>query len=182
MSTRSVLLAVLALALSGTACQPPAQEAAGLSEEDVAAIRNNVEQEVVQIALAGDSAAFAAEHTEDAVRLPPNAPLIKGRADIEASYLPFNLTDLTQTLEEVEGRGDLAYARWTYELTGTVEGVPITDQGRKARGPRYRAAVMAAAEGRQRRRWVTITRGGGFGGNETAIKIAIKGDRERPKE
>jgi hypothetical protein len=41
---------------------------------------------------------------------------------------------------------------------------------------------MAAAEGRQRRRWVTITRGGGFGGNETAIKIAIKGDRERPKE
>jgi ketosteroid isomerase-like protein len=130
MSTRSVLLAVLALALSGTACQPPAQEAAGLSEEDVAAIRNNVEQEVVQIALAGDSAAFAAEHTEDAVRLPPNAPLIKGRADIEASYLPFNLTDLTQTLEEVEGRGDLAYARWTYELTGTVEGVPITDQGK----------------------------------------------------
>jgi hypothetical protein len=38
MSTRSVLLAALALAVASTACQPPAQQAGPLSEEDVAAI------------------------------------------------------------------------------------------------------------------------------------------------
>jgi hypothetical protein len=32
MSVRSISLALLALALASTACQPPAQEAAGLSE------------------------------------------------------------------------------------------------------------------------------------------------------
>ncbi|UCC84570.1 MAG: DUF4440 domain-containing protein [Gemmatimonadota bacterium] len=130
MSTRSVMLVALAVSLVTTACQPPAQEAAGLSEEDVAAIRNIIEQEWVQVSLAGDAAAAAAMHTEDAVRLPPNAPLIKGLADIEASLAAFNLTDFTQTLEEVGGRGDLAYARATYEFTETVEGVPITDQGK----------------------------------------------------
>jgi ketosteroid isomerase-like protein len=130
MSTRSVLLAVLALALASAACQPPAQEAAGLSDEDIAAIRNVVEQEWVEAMLAGDAAAAAAMHTEDAVRLPPNAPLIKGLADIEASLAAFNLTEFAQTLEEVDGRGDLGYARGTYVSTGMVEGVPVTEQGK----------------------------------------------------
>jgi uncharacterized protein (TIGR02246 family) len=123
---------VLALALASTACQPPAQEAAALSDEDIAAIRNVVEQEWVEAMLAGDAAAAAAMHTEDAVRLPPNAPLIKGLADIEASLAAFNLTEFAQTLEEVDGRGDLAYARGSYESTGMVEGAPesVTEQGK----------------------------------------------------
>ena len=38
MKARVTLSAVLALALASTACQPPTQEAAGLSDEDVAAL------------------------------------------------------------------------------------------------------------------------------------------------
>ena len=38
MKTRTIVFAVLALGLAGSACQPPAQEASGLSEEDVAVV------------------------------------------------------------------------------------------------------------------------------------------------
>jgi ketosteroid isomerase-like protein len=90
MGTRSVLLAALALAFAGTACQPPAQQAAGLSEEDVAAIR---------------------------VRMPPNESMIEGHAAITADFdaLP-PVTGFTLTPQVVAGEGDLAYARGAFTL------------------------------------------------------------------
>lgn len=125
MKARALVLAVLALGLASFACQPPAQEPAGLSEEDVAAIRA-VPQSYAEAVLVSDWAAVASHYTEDAVRLPPNALLIEGRAAIQAAYegLPRTFTEFSSTPLEIDGRGDLAYARGTATLTFAVEGVP----------------------------------------------------------
>jgi uncharacterized protein (TIGR02246 family) len=132
-NARSTLLAALALALAGTACQPPAQEAGALSEEDVAAIRA-IPQLYAEAVVASDWPAVASYYTEDAVRLPPNAPLIEGRAAIQAAYegRPGTVTEYSNTPVEIEGRGDLAYARGTYTLTFAVPGMaePISDSGK----------------------------------------------------
>jgi ketosteroid isomerase-like protein len=133
MSARNVLIAGLALALASTACQPPAQDAAGLSEEDVAAIESTVAS-FVRSLLANDLAEWAALHTEDAVTLPPNQPAVKGRADIQNWVSAFSLTDLTATPLEIDGRDGLAYSRNTYSYSGTLTAqgtsVPVTDSGK----------------------------------------------------
>jgi uncharacterized protein (TIGR02246 family) len=132
MSTRSVLLAALALALASTACQPPAQEAAGLSEEDVATIAASPDA-FAEAMLAGDWAAVAALYTEDAVFMHPNRPAVEGRAAIQArmeQLRPFE--QFEATIVEIDGRGDLAFVRATYSETYTVEGTPepIHDTGK----------------------------------------------------
>jgi uncharacterized protein (TIGR02246 family) len=93
-SARTTLFAVLVLALASMACQPPAQEAGPLSEEDVAAIRA-VPQSYTEAMLANDYAAVAALWAEDAVLMAPNEPLIEGRAAIQASYeaMPVTVTE-----------------------------------------------------------------------------------------
>ncbi len=132
MSVRSISLALLALALASTACQPPAQEAAGLSNEDVAAIRG-ISDTYAQLSLAGDVADQAAMFTEDAVRMPPNEPAHEGRAAIQAYLEGFpTITEFVSTTTEVGGAGDVAFARGTYSLTATPEGAlePVSDSGK----------------------------------------------------
>ena len=136
MNTRSALLIALALGLAASACSGPAPEATPLSEEDVAAIKDLAERQVVEVLLAEDWAGFAAMFTEDAVRMPPNEPLHQGRAAIEAwtstNWGPITTTELSQTVLDVDGRGDLAYARGSYTATVEVPGVPqpIDDIGK----------------------------------------------------
>ena len=80
-----------------------------------------------------DSAAGAALYTEDAVLMPPNQPMVQGRAAIQTwkeaspTFTEFNLT-----VEEIDGRGDLAFVRGTYSLTMELEGAPepIQDTGK----------------------------------------------------
>lgn len=128
MSTRSIMLAALALALASTACQPPAQEAGPLSEEDVAAIRNMMEQEWTRSVLAGDVDAWAGLWVEDGVLMEPNAPAIVGREAIRgylADFLAaFSITDFSVVVDDVDGRGDLAYVRGTDTVTYTAPGMP----------------------------------------------------------
>jgi len=111
--------------LGAVACQPGASP---LTDEDVAAIRSAAEQEVVEATLAGDWSRFVASFTEDAVRLPPNEPLHQGRDAIrqwaEANWGPLTFTEFTMTVEDVDGRGDLAYAWGPYAATVEVPGLP----------------------------------------------------------
>jgi len=121
------LLGTLALVVASTACQPPAQEAAGLSEEDVAAITKDVEEGWVGAMKAGDLATLAAMFTEDAVNMPENEPAHQGREAIKAwlsAFDDFQFTDLRQTVEEIAGRDDLAYVRGAFSATVEVEGEP----------------------------------------------------------
>ncbi|UCF18766.1 MAG: SgcJ/EcaC family oxidoreductase [Gemmatimonadota bacterium] len=127
MSARSVLLAVLALALASTGCQPPGQAPAGLSEEDDAAIRARTEG-YVQAALAGDAAAVSAFFSEDALRMPPDQPAVEGRAAIQAWHEAVvgagTYSQFTATPVQIEGRGDLAFVRGTFSITWTPQGAP----------------------------------------------------------
>ena len=134
MNARTPLLAALALTLASTACQAPGQEPAGLSEEDVAAIRSILPQ-VDRAILAGDWGAAVAVMTEDGLWLPPNGPAIQGRDAMQA-YLESADPAMTEhTLEwpEVDGRGDLAYARGVYAETFTVGEAPepVEDVGKQ---------------------------------------------------
>lgn len=124
MSARRMVFAVLALALASTACQRPAQEPAGLSEEDVASIRASTES-FAEAIRAGDWAGATAFYTEDAVFMPPNEPALQGRAAIEAWMGAFPpLTQFSLTAVEIDGRGDLAYVRGTLSMTIMPEGAP----------------------------------------------------------
>jgi uncharacterized protein (TIGR02246 family) len=121
---------VALLALSAVACQP---QAGPLSEEDVAAIQNHVAAHA-DTEGASDWAATAALYTEDALRMQPNEPAIQGRAAIQAAFesWPGTITSLSVRAAEVDGRGDLAYARGPYSIIFTVEGVEeaMSDDGK----------------------------------------------------
>lgn len=132
MIARNALVAWVAIALTSTACQPPAQEVRPLSEEDVAAIRSFFEVHTQNV-LASDWAADAALYTEDAVRLPPNGAAIRGRAAIQAALAQVDtVLDFTESAVELDGRGDLAYAWVAYSLTAVLQGSvePIRDTGK----------------------------------------------------
>ncbi len=125
MSARSILLAAFALVVTSTACQPPAQEAGPLSEEDVAAIRD-FNDLVVEAVLANDASALTAVYTEDGVRMAPNEPAQQGRAAIQAAHEASraNVTKLSITPSEIDGLDGLAYVRGTYSATVAGEGMP----------------------------------------------------------
>ena len=125
MNARVALLTVLTLALASAACQPPAQEAGPLSDEDMAAIQA-VPESYTEAILANDFAAVAAHYAGDAVFMGPNMPLIEGRAAIQASYesIPGTVVAYSNTPVMIEGSGDLAYARGTIQMTVAVEGLP----------------------------------------------------------
>ncbi len=126
MNTRLILVAAFALSLTSVACQPAAQEAASgaLSAEDVAAITNTIDS-FVRANLASDWAAAAALFTEDAVRMPPNEPVIHGRAAIEAAMAQIeSVTDFTATPLETDGRDGLGYSRISYSMTYTISDIP----------------------------------------------------------
>ena len=132
MIRRSVLLALLAFAVACAARQPPAQEQAGLSDDDVAAIRALM-QAVSEAEEANDWAAVVALGTEDFVWMPPNEGIIEGRAAIlaytEQSGLRVHESVVSAT--EIEGRGDLAYFRATYRMTTSIgDAEPATDVGK----------------------------------------------------
>jgi ketosteroid isomerase-like protein len=124
------LLVLISISLF-TACQAPAPEAGPLSEEDVAGIRRSIDS-IVQTAIANDWAAWAAVHTQDAVRLPPNQPIVEGRPAIQDWGAAFTVVDFTVTPVEIEGRDGVAYERSTYSITFTREGLPepVTQAGK----------------------------------------------------
>jgi ketosteroid isomerase-like protein len=124
MSARTTLLAVLVLAVASTACQPPAQEAAGLSDEDVAAIRQ-LHDGLFEAVVAGDWSVLAA-YAEDGVAMPPNHPAVEGRAAIEAwnRALPLEFVDGGGTPDVIDGRDGLAYVRGSFWYDMRPEGQP----------------------------------------------------------
>ena len=132
MFTRKALVVCVLLALTSTACQPPAQEAGPLSEDDVAAIEGIIQQ-YVQAMLAKDLDAWTGLWTENAVIMPPNSPAREGREAIirnwSAGPTP---TEFVLDVLDIDGTGDVAYVRGTCSIIITVEGVPepVRDDGK----------------------------------------------------
>ena len=121
----------LAVALLAAACQPAAAPA-GLTDTDKAAI-DSLDKEFARLANTGDFGALVrAYYVEDAMMLPPNAPAVTGQAAIEAVLRTFPpISDFQLNTEEIDGLGDLAYARGRYSMTLTpAGGAPMTDSGK----------------------------------------------------
>jgi len=94
--TSAVILLFVALILS--ACRPAVKQ----TEADVAAIQALVEAWGAAIE-AGDVAGVVALYTDDIVRMPPDAPAIRGKQGHRG--------DLSRCLRAVLGRADLAGRR-----------------------------------------------------------------------
>ncbi|UCE43111.1 MAG: SgcJ/EcaC family oxidoreductase [Candidatus Aminicenantes bacterium] len=106
---------------------------APLSDEDVAAIKA-LTIPFDEAALAGDWNTLVAFFTEDAVLMGPNGPSIQGRSALMGMIesLGMTITEHKIDLVEVDGYGDIAYARGTYVETFSIEGVeePVKDEGK----------------------------------------------------
>jgi len=122
MNRESTIPVALALLLSVMSCRPASNTAGALSSDEVAAIKA-VEQTWVQANLAGDWAAGAGVHTDDAIRMPPNGPDVRGRAAIQAALVERGTPSaFTLTSREIQGSGDLAYSWQTFSVTPPARG------------------------------------------------------------
>jgi uncharacterized protein (TIGR02246 family) len=116
-----VLLGVASVGAAG--CQAPADPA--LDTADVSAVRAALDA-YLDAATAGDAARWASLYTQDAVMMPPNSPVVEGRAAIQSwlAKLPVTIADAEGTAAEVNGAGNFAYVRGTYSMRLEVPGVP----------------------------------------------------------
>jgi len=105
----------LASALAGCAKTPPSS----FTDADRTAIRATVDSFTNAIRK-GDYATAASYYTEDGVFMPPNTPAVKGRAEIQKQFGTFGrVSAFSQPIVEIDGVGDLAYARLSADLTFT---------------------------------------------------------------
>ena len=104
-----------------------------LSETDVDAIKS-VGSAISCKALEGDWDGLVELFTKDAVLLPPNSAVIRGRTAFKTMIESFNpkFTDHSIELKDIDGYGDIAYAWGNYTETFSVsdEPEPTKDVGK----------------------------------------------------
>lgn len=129
MLTRRTLTVAVVSGLALSACQ---QGPAPLTDADRNAIRAIVAN-FDKAVLAADWPAVVSVYAEDGILLPPNAPAVQGRAAMQTFFsgLP-KITAFSQRVVEIEGQGNIAYPRGTYEMTMMPPGAkaPLKDTGK----------------------------------------------------
>jgi ketosteroid isomerase-like protein len=105
-----------------------------LSDEDVAAIKA-MGPALDKANLAGDFNAVVEMMTEDILLMNPNEQIIQGRAKTLEwfnAFKPATFTEHRHELLEVDGYGDIAYARGAYKNAFIFEGIdePIKGEGK----------------------------------------------------
>lgn len=103
-----------------------------LAEADKASMRAVTDSFTAFVVAHRDSAA-AAFYEEHALLMPPNQGIVEGRAAIRAFIAGFPpLSAFTARAIDIDGRGDLAYLRGTYQMTfATMGGRPaLEDHGK----------------------------------------------------
>ncbi len=121
------VMSLIVLTLS--ACQQSGP--AALTKADITAIEAT-SKAYLKAVLDGDWDAVAATYTEDAMIMPPNSPVVKGRANIKKYFEGFPpISEISAENVEVVGQEDIAYVRGTYKVAIAVEGAePVTDFGK----------------------------------------------------
>jgi uncharacterized protein (TIGR02246 family) len=104
-------------ALAGLTVASPPRALGQLSDADRKGIQD-ITDVWLKAMRSGDSTGIAATYTEDAMLLPPNQPVVKGREGIRHYLGQFpKITSFNVTLTEMEGHGKIAYTRGTYDVT-----------------------------------------------------------------
>jgi uncharacterized protein (TIGR02246 family) len=116
-SIRSLVVVFIVLAtLSCTRHSTPAAEETVSTEADVAAIERLFENNEVMLS-SGDLDGWIKQFTEDAVFMPPDSPVVIGKAAgrefARPSYENFD-AEYSITVNEIEVVGDWAFARWSF--------------------------------------------------------------------
>lgn len=130
-------LVLIAACTSAPAERTPGKAPAGepLAAADIAGIRAT-DSAFASAMGAGDAAGVAAIYLPDAHLLPPNAAPIEGREAIQqflAGLLGAYHVTIAVSADEIEGRGDLAYARGHYTMEGTPKAAgtpPLREEGK----------------------------------------------------
>ena len=121
---RSTRSAALLLALGVAACGPSAPT---FGDADVAAIKQ-LNADFVTHTLAGHWDQQLSLVAENASYLPPNEPIVTGRAAMKAFLQTFpKVNSFTVNVVDVAGNGDVAYARGTYAMNATPPGGAAMD-------------------------------------------------------
>jgi uncharacterized protein (TIGR02246 family) len=102
-----------------------------LTDADRSAIRESVAN-FDKAMVAGDWPSVLSHYSEDGILMPPNGPEVKGRAAMQKFFQGFpKITEFKENVLEIEGHGDLAYPRGTYEMTMVPPGAgPLKDKGK----------------------------------------------------
>jgi ketosteroid isomerase-like protein len=130
MTHRRRLLSAAGLIFVAASCQT--QKGSTFSDADRDAVRAAFDSTASHIG-SGNFAAWASQFTEDARFMPPNHPIVRGRASLQAwaDSLPpmtgFSFGDVT-----VDGAGDVAVGTSSYELTfNPPTAQPVPDKGKQ---------------------------------------------------
>ena len=107
---------------------------AALSDEDIAAIKA-IGPAIDKATLAMDIDAIVELYTENTLLMNQNEPIIQGRVGVAKYYKAFKNVTMKEhkhELLEVNGYGDIAYARGAYKVAYVLENVaePIIDEGK----------------------------------------------------
>ena len=130
----ALLLFVLVLSFSA-ACQTQPTPVADTRAADETTLRN-LDIEWSKAAAAKDVDKTVSYYGEDANVMPPNSPVLTGKASIHALWkgmlgAPGFSGGWKPTKVEVARSGDLAYVTGTYEFNETdANGKPMTDKGK----------------------------------------------------
>ncbi len=102
----------------------------GLTDRDVTAVRESMDA-YVRTVLASDWDGWGKLLLSDVVAMPPNHAPLTGRAAAIAYVKTYpKITKFTTTIDEIAGRGDVAYSHGRYSITTvTPDGKSTTDKG-----------------------------------------------------
>jgi ketosteroid isomerase-like protein len=129
------LVLLLCFTLSCQKAEEVAEEpgVAPLSDEDITAIKA-IGPAMDKLALAGDYDAALAMFTDDVLVMGPNSPTFQGRSTWLEMVKSSSMTVTEYMLEfvDVDGYGDIAYARGIYKEAFNIEGAeePHKDEGK----------------------------------------------------
>jgi len=122
------LIAILSFA---TACNQATKATSALTEEDKVALRAFAEKDsAIIISKKWDE--LTAEYSTDAVRMPPNMPVVEGRDAIRKflhTYPP--VKNFNFQLVDLQGEGNLAYMRGAFNITFMIsDSNSVSDTGK----------------------------------------------------